>query len=228
MSTSRPFRIVLPALLVASALPAQATRIADEGSFTIMVAGRTVGRENFRITAVPRGESVVYLAKAEVAFGDRKISPELHTDGNGTAIDYKVTRSGDDTEVWDGAISRGRLSTRITTERGPAAREFIVPAGAMILDDDLQHQLYFIVRRTKSGRVPVIIPHRNTQATFTVATVGNEPLQVGTEEVTATHVTVLEPGGERRDVWVDAAGRVLRVEDSARRMVAMRDDPPRS
>jgi len=213
---------------MAPALPAQAPRIADEGSFTIMVAGRTVGRENFRITVVPRGESVVYLAKAEVAFGDRKISPELHTDGNGAAIDYKVTRSGDSTEVWDGAISRGRLSTRITTERGPAAREFIVPAGAMILDDDLVHQLYFIVRRTRSGRVPVVIPHQNTQVSLTVTTVGNEPLQVGTAEVASTHVQVVEPGGARRDVWVDATGRVLRVEDPSRRLVAMRDDPPRN
>ena len=61
-----------------------------------------------------------------------------------------------------------------------------------------------------------------------MTTVGNEPLQVGTEEVASTHVQVSEPGGERRDVWVDAAGRVLRVEDTARRMVAMRDDPPRN
>jgi len=228
MPTTRPLRILLPALLAAPALPAQAPRIADEGSFTIMVAGRTVGRENFRITVVPRGESVVYLAKAEVAFGDRKISPELHTDGTGAAIDYKVTRTGDSSEVWDGAISRGRLSTRITTERGPAAREFIVPAGAMILDDDLVHQLYFIVRRTRNGRVPVVIPHQNTQASLTVTTVGNVPLQVGTAEVASAHVQVAEPGGARLDVWVDATGRVLRVEDPSRRLVAMRDDPPRN
>ncbi|HEX9562700.1 MAG TPA: hypothetical protein VF981_01965 [Gemmatimonadaceae bacterium] len=221
----------LPLLTVLSSawlsIPVQGTRVTDEGSFTITIGGRTAGRENYRISAVARGTGTEFRAKADAAFGDRKVSPELRTDAAGAAIEYVVTRTGEGAEVWNGVIARGRLSARITNARGPSAREFIVPPGSAILDDDLFHQHYFIARRTHDGRVPVIVPHRNMQTVVKVSTVGTETLQVGTRELTATHLRFDESSGEHRDVWVDTEGRVLKVEIPARRLVAARDDPPR-
>ena len=224
-----PSSIVLTAVVSLAAIAAPlAAQVVDEGSFTITIGGRTGGRENFRITSVTRGTGSEYLAKADAAFGDRKVSPELRTDASGAAIDYVATRTGEGAEVWRGLISRGRLSATITTARGPSAREFVVPPGAVILDDDLFHQHYFVGRRTQNGRVPVIIPHRNELTMLTVTTVGPEPLQVGTKELPATHLRFVESSGDAREVWVDGQGRVLKVEVPARRLVAMRDDPPRN
>ena len=62
---------------------------------------------------------------------------------------------------------------------------------------------------------------------MTVTESGTGPLQVGTREVQATRLHMDEPGADARDVWVDAAGRVLKVEIPAQRLVATRDDPPR-
>jgi hypothetical protein len=224
----RPIPVALAALVVTSGiLPSQGTPIVDEGSFTISIGGRPAGRENFRISSVTRGTEVDHMARADVAYGDRKITPELRADSRGTALEYRVTRSGDAPESWHGVIVRGRLSATLSTPRGPAAREFIVPTGALIMDDDLFHQLYFVALRTKSGRVPVIVPHRNDQFQVTVSTVGTETVQVGTRELEATHLQVNQPSGAVTDVWVDSAGRVLRVAVPARRLVAVRDDPPR-
>lgn len=224
----RPIPVALATLLATSGiLPSQGTPIVDEGSFTISIGGRPAGRENFRISTLTRGTEVDHVARADVAYGDRKITPELRADSRGTALEYRVTRSGDAPESWHGVIVRGRLSATLSTPRGPAAREFIVPNGALIMDDDLFHQLYFVALRTKSGRVPVIVPHRNDQFQVTVSTVGTETVQVGTRELEATHLQVNQPSGAVTDVWVDGDGRVLRVAVPARRLVAVRDDPPR-
>jgi hypothetical protein len=224
----RPIPVALATLLATSGiLPSQGSPIVDEGSFTISIGGRPAGRENFRISTLTRGTEVDYQARADVAYGDRKITPTLRTDSRGTALEYDVTRASDAPESWRGVIVRGRLSATLSTPRGPAAREFIVPTGALIMDDDLFHQLYFVALRTKSGRVPVIVPHRNDQFQVTVSTVGTETVQVGTRDLDATHLQVNQPSGAVTDVWVDSAGRLLRVAVPARRLVAVRDDPPR-
>lgn len=208
-------------------LGAQGTQVVDEGSFTVTIAGRTAGRENFRISTEQQGEEVVYVARADAAYGDRKYTPELRTDTRGGAAYYRVVRTGDDPMTWTGLVVRGRLSVNITTPKGPAARESIVPNGALVVDDDLFHQLFFVAQRTKSGRVPAIVPQRNAQVTLAVTTLGNETVQVGTRDLAATHLRVEEPGGSATDLWIDSAGRVLRVAVPARRLIAIRDDPPR-
>src|SRR5688500_18628340 len=70
---------------------AQGTRVADEGSFTISVGGRTTGRENFRISATTRGDVTEYVARADVTYGDRKVTPELRTGPDGAVASYEVT-----------------------------------------------------------------------------------------------------------------------------------------
>lgn len=209
------------------ALQAQGSSVVDEGSFTVTIAGRTAGRENFRISTEQQGEEMMHVARADAAYGDRKLTPELRTDSRGGAQYYRVVRTGDDPITWTGLVVRGRLSVNITTPKGPAARESIVPNGILVVDDELFHQLYFVAQRTKSGRVTAIVPQRNAQVTLNVTTLGNETVQVGTRDLAATHLRIEETGGTATDLWVDGSGRVLRVAVPARRLIAIRDDPPR-
>lgn len=222
--------LILAAALSASGAPAfaQGSRIADEGSFTITVNGRTVGRENFRITATARGEITEYVARADVTYGDRKITPELRTGPEGAVVDYQVTtRSGGASESWKGALVRGRMNALIASGRGTAAREYIVPAGAMVLDDEIIHQHWFLVLRARSGSIPVVVPRRsNVQASVTMSTVGEETLQIGNHDLPATHLRATIGGDEVHDIWVDKSGRLLKVALPSRGLVATRDDPP--
>jgi hypothetical protein len=222
--------LILAAAFSASGAPAlgQGNRIADEGSFTITVNGRTAGRENFRITAMPRGEITEYVARADVTYGDRKITPELRTGPEGAVVDYEVTtRSGGASESWKGALVRGRMNARIASGRGTSAREYIVPAGSMVLDDEIIHHHWFLVLRSRDGGIPVVVPRRsNVQATVTMSTVGEETLQIGNHDLAATHLRATIGGDEIHDIWVDKSGRLLKVALPSRGLVATRDDPP--
>jgi hypothetical protein len=207
---------------------AQGSRIADEGSFTISVGGRTAGRENFRISATSRGDVTEYVARADVTYGDRKVTPELRTGPEGAVIAYEVTmRSGASTESWRGSLTRGRLNATIASGRGTSAREYIVPAGTLVLDDEIIHQHWFLALRSRSGSMPVVVPRRtDVQSTVTMTTVGEETLQVGNHDLPATHLRAVLGGGEVHDIWVDKSGRLLKVALPARNLVAIRDDPP--
>jgi|SRR5687767_5783643 len=207
---------------------AQGTRVADEGSFTISVGGRTAGRENFRISATTRGDVTEYVARADVTYGDRKVTPELRTGPDGAVVGYEVTtRSGASTESWRGSLTRGRLNATIASGRGTSAREYIVPAGTLVLDDEIIHQHWFLVLRARSGRMSVVVPRRaDVQSTVTMTTVGEETLQVGNHDLPATHLRAVLGGGEVHEIWVDKSGRLLKVALPARNLVAIRDDPP--
>lgn len=222
--------LILAAVLSAphATAHAQGSRVADEGSFTITLNGRTAGRENFRITAMTRGDVAEYVARADVTYGDRKIAPELRTGPDGTVVDYQVTtRSGGTTESWRGAVLRGRLNATIASGRGTAAREYIVPAGALVLDDEIIHHHWFLVLRSRDGVMPVVAPRRsNVQATITMSTVGDETLQIGNRDLVATHLRATVSGAEVHDIWVDKSGRLLKVALPSRGLVAVRDDPP--
>jgi hypothetical protein len=200
----------------------------DEGSFTITANGRTAGRENFRITATARGDMTEYAARADVTYGDRRVTPELRTDQQGAVVDYQVTtRSGGENEAWRGAVARGRLNATVVSSRGTSAREYVVSTGSLLLDDEIIHHHWFLVMRSRDGGMPVVLPRRsNVQATITMSQVGEESVQIGNHDVGATHLRATLAGGEVHDIWVDKSGRLLKVALPSKGLVAVRDDPP--
>jgi hypothetical protein len=218
---------------VAGSLPAraraQSAQIIDQGSFTITVANQRVGREDFRIEGMPGASGAQeYVARATVVFGDRRLMPALHSDSLGRPSDYQIESRGttSGTERWSGKISRGRVSARINNARGESAKEYIVTDGALILDDDVFHQYFFLSRRPASSSITIVVPRRNTQLVLRVATAGTETVSIGTKDVEARQLVLTEPDGATRTVWVDSRGRVLKVAIPARNLVALRDDPP--
>lgn len=212
---------------VARMADAQTTRIADQGSFTITQNGQRIGREDFTITASPGTAGIEYSARATVQYGDRRLEPQLRTDSAGVAMSYEVTTRGanEPPAQWKGSIVRGVVSARIQTPRGESAREYIVTRGALVLDDEVFHQYFFVGRA--NGQVTAMLPRENTQIRIRVERAGTERVAIGTREIEGTHLVLTEPAGTKREVWVDSEGRVLKVALPARGIVALRDDPPR-
>ena len=226
----RPYLSAFAAVaLSAPLLSAQVTTV-DEGSFTVTRRGERIGREEFTIRRTPGAEGQSMLvASATVAYDDRRIAPALRTDSTGAPIAYSLeVRAG--TEVQEqlkGAVGRGRFSAVTRTPRGESAREYIVSDGALILDDEIFHQYYFVARVARAGAVPVVVPRRSTQMMVRVEDAGAASVTIGGRALAARRLVVREPGGGRRDVLVDEQGRVLQVEIPALGIVATRDDPPR-
>jgi hypothetical protein len=214
---------------VSATTRAQTVQVVDQGSFTITVNGQRAGREDFKITSSPLGQGRDFTATATVSYGERRIVPELHADTGGTPRFYtvEVRNSGTEQERWKGNIVRGRVSAHIETPRGESAKEFIVTEGALILDDDVFHQYFFVAHRMTSGTVAALIPRRNTQVTLRVASAGGERVTIDGQDIEANHLVLTEGSGDQRDVWVDRQGRVLKVAIAARGIVALRDDPPK-
>ena len=218
-------------LAVPSAAPAQVT-VADEGSFTISRAGTRIGRENFTIrqTSGPGGD--VYVANATVEVEAERLSPALRADESFAPLAYQleVRSGGEVSERLRAIVGRGRISAQVKTAKGESTKEYIVSNAALVLDDNVFHQYYFLARRspgTGSATVPVVIPRRNTQVVMRVSTQGSAPVTIGGKSTDARVLVLTEPGGGTRHIWVDSQGRVLKVSLDARGVTALRDELPR-
>lgn len=215
--------------LAAPVLSAQVTTV-DEGSFSITRGGERIGREEFTIRRTPGAEGQpVLVASATVAYDQRRIAPALRTDSAGAPIAYALeVRAG--TEVQEqlkGAVGRGRFSAVTRTPRGESAREYIVTDGALILDDEVFHQYYFVARAARAGGIPIVVPRRSAQVVMRIEDEGATTVTIAGRALPARRLTLREPGGATRAILVDAQGRVLQVELPATGVIATRDDPPR-
>ncbi len=219
------------AALLAAALPAgvAAAQAApfDEGTFVVTRDGAVVGKEAFRIMR-SSGGSQLYTSTAQCAWGDRRISPALSADGAGVPLLYRVeVKNGGDVEERLQATGRpGRLHAVLQTRTGESSKEYLVASGAVILDDDVYHQHFFVPLARRSGQVTVVVPRRNSQLTGRVEERGTEKIRIDGKEVSAVHLVVTLPDGAR-DLWFDDGGRLLKVAVPARGLTALREELPR-
>jgi hypothetical protein len=219
--------VALSSTTLAATAVAQVATV-DEGSFTITVNGARAGREDFRIRSTPGAGGTEVVATANVSYGTRRVSPQLQADSMGVPIRYVVQVKdgpGVDERV-EGMVGRGRVSASVKNSRGESASEFVVSQRAVVIDDDVFHQYYFLTRRSP-GPVSVIVPRRNAQVVMQLAEVGTDKVSIGGSTIDARRFAITDPGGANREVWADAAGRLLKVAIPSRGIVALRDDPPR-
>ena len=220
---------VLATSVAASQLPSQVATL-DEGSLIITVNGARAGREDFRIRSTPGASGNDVVATANVTYGTRRILPQMRGDSAGVPISYVIdvkAGAGADERV-EAMVGRGRASALVKSARGESASEFVVTRGAVVIDDEVFHQYYFITRRADpTGSIPVIVPRRNAQVTMRVTAAGTEKVTIGAATIDARRFNIADPGGADREVWADASGRLLKVAIPSRGVVALRDDPPR-
>jgi len=201
--------------------------IVDDGAFRISRGGGAATEvESFRIS---RGDNGQLVATSQLSAGARRTVSKLVADSVGTPITYTLTvfENGKKSSSVEAGAQSGRLATRVSNQRGDESdRDY--PMGrerTVILDDELVHQLYFSALSSRSGGIRVISPHAARAATFVIAAHGLEPIDVGGQSVTATHLSLVN-GADRRDFWIDADGRVLKAETSSG-LKAVRDELPR-
>ncbi len=202
----------------------------DEGSFTLIRGGDRIGREDFSIRSSPSGGGPVLVAHAVVAMGPRRIEPKLNADTSGGVVNYEteLRDNGRVTVKYTGTLARDHYQARTLRPDGESQREFRLPPGTVAAEDDVVHQLWFIARRGVGASVPVLAPLRNVVETVRVELVGNERLTIDARDFDARHLRLRTDGtGAVRDLWVDAAGHLLKVMIPATKIVAVRDEAPR-
>ena len=212
-------------MLVIAAAPlaatAQTTTI-DEGSFTVSRAGRT-GREDFRIVRVA-SPNVILVGTGTSVNGTSRIVAVLRTDTTGSPLDFQLDgrESNELRERITIQATRDRLAARSQSPRGESAREYFLHPGMAIFDDEFAHQYYFLTLQGRDA-VAAVLPRRNELAQLHVVSRGDDAIEIAGTRVTARHYVVSDAVSERQ-LWTDAAGRVLRVEAPA--FTAVRDALP--
>lgn len=227
--------IVVSAIIAAAIGPGVAlaqTGAEDEGTFEILVSGRGVGTEEFSIRQTGVGANSEFVATAnievELPTGELTLTPRLRTSGfQADPVSYEITVGGDAPRRIVGTVGSGRFSAQIVTPSGEQLREYVASSGATILDEGVAHHYYFLARRTRGGRVPILIPRENRQVMAEVIDRGEDRLTIDGSSVSLYHLVVRPDGGEDRHVWVDSLGRVIRVEVPDRNYVAVRTELPR-
>ncbi len=218
--------LVLAAASIAARAPAQGAPF-DEGTFVVTRNGAVVGKEAFRILR-SGGKDQLYTSTAQCAFGDRRISPALSADRAGVPLLYRVeVKNGGEIEERLQATGRpGRLHAVLQTRTGESSKEYVVANGAVILDDDVYHQHFFVPLARRSGQVIVVVPRRNSQVVGRLEDRGTDKIRVDGRDVAAVHLVITLPDGAR-DLWFDESGRLLKVAMPARGVIALREELPR-
>jgi hypothetical protein len=116
----------------------------------------------------------------------------------------------------------------LRTRDGESAREYVVPTGVIVLDEDVIHQLYFVtIGGRRSGSITILAPRTGIQAVASLQDLGSSSIDVGGKIIPATHFALSSDAFPRREFWIDSAGRILRAAIPERGILAQRDEPPR-
>ena len=226
-------RIALFAVAALASAPAAAqSGASDQGTFRVYVQDTEVGTEEFTIRQSGSGETSEYTATGKVSLrlpsGSLELTPRLRSRGlQADPASYQVDVGGDSPRKIVGNVGEGRFSARIVTAAGEQLREYAASSGALVLDEGVAHHYFFLAQRTRSGRVPVIVPRENRQVMATVTSRGEEQVDVNGTRVSLYHLVVQPAGAGPQHVWVDALNRVIRVEIPDRGYRAVRTELPR-
>lgn len=219
-----------PAALLLVAFPAAAAAqrpVLDEGTLLVSQNGARVGRESFRIQAAENGR--YFTATAQAAHGAGRFAPALSVDSaSGMPMLYRIeSRPGDGSVERLQATGRtGRLSAVGQRAGGESAKEYVLSGKVLILDQDVYHQYALLPLLGLAGPVTVVVPRKGEQRAADIVNHGSVSVLVDGRNVTARHI-VLEMTSGRHEVWVDSAGRLLKVTIPGRAIEAVREELPR-
>ena len=219
------------ALAVALAAPhAAATQgvVVDQGQFEVTLDGRSAGTEEFTIRRAGLGGDAAIFANGTVALtrsgGTQQIVPLLRAlPPDGTASQYQVEVTGVDALDLRLRLAQRHYVAVIRSEVGEEQREFPAHPDTRVLELDVAHHYYFL-RDVREGSVTSVLePRLRRHMSLRAGAPDDEELRLGQTVVTARRVE-LSSSEDRRIVWFDRIGRVLRVEIPERRYIAERVD----
>ena len=225
------FRLVSAIVAFALVSPhgaASQSTLVDEGTFEISVAGSPAGSERFSIRSSETPQGSQLIATAEITLREDgmevQLRPALQLAGGDMAVTaYQIKISGGRNEEVFVTATDGRFLTRSLSDRGERERELRAVAGTVLIDLGVAHHYHFLVNPVggRRGEVTLIVPREGRQHELALSEVGPESIDISGRSVSAVHLR-LGAGPDTREIWVDGAGRVLRVDHPATGYSAVR------
>jgi hypothetical protein len=215
-------------LVAGPVLRAQAT-VVDEGTFSILVSGTRVGREDFSIRRV-RGTSGDLVAQSNRLEGEVRRTLALTTDSSGAPQRFQMETRDAATLLLSvtGERQRGIWSGRAIRADGETARELRLAPDTFVSEPGLIHHLWFLVRFAEGRPVTLFAPSELTRSRVVIEEQAPDRVSLGLRELVARRWVVrdAESGATTWEIWTDSVGRLLRALNTAAALEAVRDDPP--
>lgn len=202
------------------------TRVLDSGRFRILHGGEGVATEVFAIRQEPSTvKSVARLTTGRdtALLSERITEARLQTNPGHEPVlfELQIQRGGSESLVGVRSGSRFRLRTR--SPEGERWKEFLVPSGLVILPRGFVHFHHFLFRQRSEGEpgLTVLLPREGVERRVRFDGRSADTIEAAGSRHAATRWE-LRVGDERRLVWRDEGGRILRVEIPGEDWVARR------
>jgi hypothetical protein len=202
----------------------------DEGVFIVREDTVEVGRESFRLALgrLSRGETGWSLAttiRYDRARPVIVLAPILEVNGDTmpSTLQYDVADPRQPSRVL-GQLGRGRFTVRYVTRATEKAREFPTSARTLVLDDSVFALYLFAgwIASSTPADVTAILPRSLTRESVKVQDHGVTATTLNRDPARLRHITVTRADGQTVHLWLDTAGRLMKVEIPARRVTAER------
>jgi hypothetical protein len=214
------------ALLTLSAPLAAQNVLLDQGTFRVTVRGQEPGTETFTIEQIGAGADMHLLSSGRLELGGTLVTAKVYTTPQKAFYHYDGRSvAGTDSTHVDITQAGRRLQAHIVSSAGDQEREMRARDGAILLEGNLAHLYYFAASLEPGSTAPVVIPRGSEQATLALVSEVPETLTVGGQDIQARRLRLTLDGAERT-IWLDSAGRVLRVEIPSLAYLAERVRPP--
>jgi hypothetical protein len=223
----RPVPIALALLACLAPASRGQTVVIDQGTFRLSMAGREIGLDSFDIRRSGSGDEARIFAQGWTELDGRRLSSIVEVSGAHSFTAYQATFTGTESAEIRARVNGTRLEVTVVSPVGEQTREFRARDGAVLIEEHVPHHYYFVGVLARPGSaLPVIVPRVNDQAVAQIQSAVDESVTVGGQRIEATRLA-LSIGGVEHRLWIDAQGRVLRLEIPSTGFLAERLGPPR-
>jgi hypothetical protein len=202
----------------------------DEGVLVVRVDTLEVARESFRLThgRLSRGDAGWTMAttiRYDRARPVVVLAPilEVNSDTMPATLQYDVADPRQPSRIL-GELGRGRFTVRLVARATERAREFPTGQRAAVLDDSVFALYVFAAWRAAAepSTLTAIFPRGLRREVVQIKDLGPSATTLNRDPARLRHITLGVEGQETVHVWVDDAGRLMKVEIPSRHLIAER------
>jgi len=202
----------------------------DEGVLLVRMDTLEVARESFRISRGRLSGGAPGWSLATTIRYDRArpvivLSPilEVNDDTMPVTLQYDVADPRQPSRIL-GQLGRGRFTVRSVAKDAERAREFSTGKRTVVLDDSVFALYLFAgwIASSQATELTAILPRALKREIVQVQDQGVSPTTLNRDPARLRHITVTRESGETVELWLDSAGRLMKVEVPSRRLIAER------
>jgi hypothetical protein len=205
----------------------------DSGTFVVRQDSTELARETFELRTLPRaGGTGGWVLAAATRYGRGPVvtlAPTLMVGSDSVpwSLDYAVDDPREPLRIL-GQASPERFTVRTLGTRSERAREYRLVKPSVVLDDSVFAFYLFVAWQAQPGRVDTvtaIVLRGERLETLAVADSGMVATTLNRDPATLRHIVVSGDPTGRVDVWLDAAGHLMKVDVRARNLRVERVPP---